>query len=203
MKKKTKIMVVQKPKHRVNVKLTFGVTTLEHVTEYKYLGITFTEDAKLNVAQEILYKKGLKAYYAMSNTLYSTKRCNVRNFLTCFKALIKPILMYGCEIWAIGLLENRKPKKFLSGQNYLLTAEKLEMKLLKYLLGVPRGASNIGVRCEMSNIPLRIYATSQILKFYYRLKLGCQNSLVNEFFKALCNNTLNPFSRFLTLLVDS
>ncbi len=73
-------MVVQKPKNRDNVKLTFGVTILEQVTEYKYLGITFTEDAKLNVAQEILYKKGLKAYYAMLNTLYSTKQCNVRTF---------------------------------------------------------------------------------------------------------------------------
>ncbi len=139
----------------------------------------------------------------MLNTLYSTKQCNVRTFLACFNALVKPILMYGCELWAPELLGTKKSKKFLSGQNYLITGEKLEMKLLKYLLGVPRGASNIGVRCEMSNTPLRIFATSQTLKFYYRLKLGCENRLVQDVFKTICDNTINPFSEFLTLLVDS
>ena len=56
---KTKIMVVQKGRNKSNVKLTFGQTTLEQVTEYKYLGIIFTENAQLDTAQEILFKKGL------------------------------------------------------------------------------------------------------------------------------------------------
>ena len=101
-----------------------------------------------------MFKKGLKAYYAMSNTLFSINRCNIRDCILCFEALIKPILMYGCEIWGPELLENKQPSKFLSGQNYLLAAEKLEMKLFKFLLGVPRGASNVGVRCELSHVPL-------------------------------------------------
>ncbi len=76
------------------------------------------------------------------------------------------------------------------------------MKMLKYLLELPGGASNIGVRCEMSNIPLHIYVISQILKFYYSLRLGCENILVQDTFKAICDTSLNPFSKFLTLLVD-
>ena len=74
-------------------------------------------------------------YYAMANTLYSISQCKIKNYLICFEALIKPILLYGCELWATKLLENRKPIKFLSGQNYLLAAE----KLLKFLLGVTGG----------------------------------------------------------------
>ena len=39
----TKVMVVQKPKNRVNVKLTLGATLLDRVTEYKYLGLTLLQ----------------------------------------------------------------------------------------------------------------------------------------------------------------
>ncbi len=67
----------------------------------------------------------------MANTLYSISQCNKKNYLICFEALINPILLYGCELWATELLENRKPIKYLFGQNYLLAAEKLEMKLLR------------------------------------------------------------------------
>ena len=199
---KTKVMLVQNSRIRNTAKLTFGGTTLEQVTQYKYLGITFNEYAQLNSAQDILFRKGLKAYYAMSNTLFSINQCNVKNYLACFEALIKPIIMYGCEIWATDLLENKKPNKFLSGQNHLITAEKLEIKLLKFLLGTPRGASNVGVRCEISQVPLRTFATSQILKYYNRLKLGSKNVLVQEVFQAICDSTVNPFSKFLTLIAD-
>ncbi len=54
----------------------------------------------------------------------------------------------------------------------------------------------------MGNAPLRTYATSQIIKFYQRLKLGSENSLVQDVFKAICENSFNPFSRFLSLLDD-
>ncbi len=76
------------------------------------------------------------------------------------------------------------------------------MKMLKFLLGLPNGASNVGVRCEFSLMPLRTYATSQILKYYQRLKLGSNNGLIQDVFTALCNTTINPFSNFLTMLSD-
>ena len=202
MKRKQRSCVLVNVKKQNMTKLTFGQTTLEQVDQYKYLGITFTENAQLGLAQEIIFKKGLKAYYAMLNTLYSMNQCNVRNYLACFQALVQPILMYGCEVWATEFLDQKVPKSFLSGQNHLLPSEKLEMKFMKYLLGLPRGASNIGVCCELSHMPLRTYATSQILKYYHRLKLGSQNLLVQNVFNAVCDKTINPFSKILTLLTD-
>ena len=76
------------------------------------------------------------------------------------------------------------------------------MKLHKFLLGVPTGASNIAVRTEISCIPLRIKISAQILKFYYRMKLGSMNDLLNQTFKNIADIALNPFARFLTLLTD-
>ncbi len=163
----------------------------------------FCENAKLDKAQELLYKKGLKAYFSMSNMLYSAKRANVKNFLVAFEALVKPILMYGCEIWGVDSMQDRSSIMIMSGQKVTLKAEKLELKILKHLLAVPKNTSNIAVRSEFGRLPLRYYALTQILKFYYRMKIGCKNELLVKVFKAISDTSVNPFSKILTTLVNS
>ncbi len=51
--------------------------------------------------------------------------------------------------------------------------------------------------------PIRQFISSQILKFYYRLKLGSSNKLLNNFFTNLYQLHHNPFSEFLTLLTNA
>ncbi len=138
----------------------------------------------------------------MSNVLFSAKRTNVKNYMTAFEALVKPIIMYGCELWGLESLQEKVPEKVLSGQKVLLMAEKLELKLLKFLLAVPASASNVGIRSEFGCTPLRFYAISQILKFYHRMKIGCKNTLLSDFFHAFSENSINPFSKILTTLVE-
>ncbi len=202
-KSKTKVMIFQKSRSNLQVNMNLDGHSLEQVKNYKYLGLTFNESGSLLEAQDILLKKGLKAYYSMSNMLYSAKRTNVSNYIKAFEALVKPIITYGCELWGLESLENRLSNKLLSGQNILIPAEKLEMKFLKYLLAVPKGTCNIAVRSELGRHPIRVYIISQILKYYYRIKLGCKNVLLNQLFNTLCDISINPFSRLLTTLVDS
>ena len=57
---KKKIMVVQTGRSHVEAVLTLN----------KYLDLMFCENAKLDKVQDLLYKKGLKAYFSMSNMLY-------------------------------------------------------------------------------------------------------------------------------------
>ncbi len=194
-------MVIQKRNSYTETKVTFDGEILEQVKQYKYLGLIFCDNTSLNIAQEMLYKKGLKAYYSMSNILYSAKRTNVNNYIMAFDALVKPILMYGCEIWGLESLQDKTPHNLLSGQRIVLMSEKLELKLLKFLLAVPKGTSNVGIRSEFGRLPLRFFALSQILKFYYRMKIGCKNKLLIDFFQAISSVTLNPFSKILTTLV--
>ncbi len=153
-------------------------------------------------AQEMLMKKAIKAYYAMQNILFSNKITHIRNHITAYSALVEPILLYGCEIWGVEALENKSNQKFLSGQHHILGAEKLEIKLYKFLLGVPNGTSNIGVRSEIAYTPMRIRVVSQILKFYYRMKLGSVNTLLDQTFINVSNIGINPFSKILALLAD-
>ncbi len=64
------------------------------------------------------------------------------------------------------------------------------------------GTSNIAVRAEISSIPMRIRASAQILKFYYRIILGSVNELLKQTFQNIVNISINPYSQFLTLLAD-
>ena len=69
--KKTKSMIVQtKNRNRCTEDFIYGDTKLEQVKTYKYLGITFSENTCMSLAQEILWKKVIKAYYAMQNILF-------------------------------------------------------------------------------------------------------------------------------------
>ncbi len=199
---KTKVMVFEKLRNKTVIDMYLNGYSLEQVNSYKYLGITFTDNGSLVEAQNVLLKKALKVYYCMSNMLYSAKRTNITSYTTAFDALVKPIVTYGCELWGLETLESKIPEKILSGQKILLPAEKLEMKFLKYLLGVHKGACNIAVRSELGKYPLRFYILSQILKYYYRVKLGCKNMMLNNLFNELCDISVNPFSKLLTLLVD-
>ncbi len=201
-KSKTKVMVFQKARSNIQVSLNLDGHTLEQVKMYKYLGLMFHENGSLSEAQNILFKKGLKAYYSMSYMLHSAKRTNVSSYITAFEALVKPIITYGCEVWGIESLECKTTNNLLSGQKILIPAEKLEMKFLKFLLCVPKGTCNIAVRSELGKYPIRFYVLSQILKYYYRLKIGNKNVLLGSLFNTLCDISINPFSRLLTLLVD-
>ncbi len=165
-------MICSKNRPQHDLQFIYNDRNLDIVHLYKYLGIVISDDASLKPAQNALTQKGLKAYYAMKNILYSANITNIKRYLSLFDSLVKPILTYGCEIWAVDLLQKKPPMKFLSGQHSLLNCEKIEMKIYKFLLGVPRGTSNIGVRAELLRFPLRYYISSQILKYYYRLKLG-------------------------------
>jgi hypothetical protein len=83
--------------YRLNFK--FNNAPLESVNEYKYLGIHFCASGSFSYAQEQLYKKGVKAYFKLTKDFLSMHP-SVKTSMHMFDHTIKPILLYGCEIWA-------------------------------------------------------------------------------------------------------
>ena len=71
----------------------------ECVQCFTYLGIEFSSDGSFHIAKKTLYKKALKVYFKISKTLEPSPQ--VDTMLHLFDHLIKPILMYGCEIWGV------------------------------------------------------------------------------------------------------
>jgi hypothetical protein len=68
------------------------------VTEFNYLGVTFTKNGKFKLAKQTNIEKATKAMYEV---IRGGKRHNlsIECVLDLFDKIVKPILLYGCEVW--------------------------------------------------------------------------------------------------------
>ena len=78
--------------------------------------------------------------------------------LTCL-ALISPILLYGSEIWGVDC----------NDQIEIDPAELVQIKFLKWLLGVNKYCSNNACRAETGKFPIKIEAQYRNFKFWLTL----------------------------------
>ena len=96
---KTKVLVFDKTGKLYKTEFRFNGELLENVREYKYLGVTFCISGSFSVASSELYKKALKGIFKLKSIFGSTcPKSSVAFHI--FDHTIKPILTYGCEIWA-------------------------------------------------------------------------------------------------------
>ena len=93
---KTKIMIFNNAGKFHNIDFNLNGVRLECVSRYKYLGVCFCLSGSFTYTQEDLYNKSLKAYFKFSKEFLSLKP-NIS--MHVFDHTIKPILLYGCEIW--------------------------------------------------------------------------------------------------------
>ena len=78
--------------------MTYTGNEIECVSQYKYLGIKFCASGSFSPAQKELYSKALKGYYKLRRDFISFGP-NVKNSIHVFDHIIKPILLYGSEVW--------------------------------------------------------------------------------------------------------
>ena len=78
--------------------LKYANENIEIVKKQTYLGIEMTSSARYTYAREILSKKATKIVFTIKRFLSNSdpSAVEVRNKL--FDALVKPVLLYGCEI---------------------------------------------------------------------------------------------------------
>lgn len=92
-----------------------------------------------------------------------------------FDHTIKPILLYGCEIWGTF---NTFSAKFRHGMQNLSfdqiyckqKAELLHQKFCKYILGVHKKSTNFAVLSELGRFPLHFNVIKAMIRYYDRLK---------------------------------
>ncbi len=196
--KKSQIMITHKRSYNHCEKITFGKSVLDYVKEYKYLGVIIKNTGSLALAQDQLSQKAIKAMFAIKQTLFQSNIFDPKSMLKCFDSMVKPIMSYGCEIWGLSCAEKTKDK-LLSVKKALFPCENIELRILKQILGVHKKSSNAAVFSEFGRVPLRLHIISQILKYFYRMKLQSKNLLLNEIFSNFPDNK-NPYSTLITLL---
>ena len=70
---------------------------LEIVKNFNYLGIIFTKTGNFSLTKKHLADKVLKAMYEALK-IGRTYKLSIKCLLDLFDKMIKPILLYGCEV---------------------------------------------------------------------------------------------------------
>ena len=167
-----------------------------------------TNNGNLTHGMKDLSEKACRAYQALRSTLahLDTKP---KLLIKLFDALIKPIALYGCEVWgSFGHKIALNDTKMFSDK---LPFEKLHLKFCKQTLQISRRSSNFAARAELGRRPLMYNILYAVIQYRLRLNrlgpdnltywaLKSQKSLINNSNKSL---TFNRFTDPLTTGVDT
>ena len=142
-----------------NYSFKYGVNKLNNVKSFQYLGMTLNPYGNFSLAREELKNVGLKALYKLRKEMGDNFRENIVLTIKLFDALISPILLYGSEIW--GVDRNDQVEKD--------PTELVQIKFLKWLLGVNKYSSDNACRAETGRFPMKIEAQYWNFKFWLTL----------------------------------
>ena len=175
---KTKVITFNQ-KYNDQFRFLYGNEVLETVYEYKYLGLTIHRTGTFKKAKTDLYNSALRAYFSIRSTQRHVK-FTPKLEIKLFDVMVKPILLYCCEIWGAFDI-NKKHCPDLANhilQNDQSSYEKLNIRLCKQALSLPRSASNFGSRAELGRMPISKSIMVAICKYFYRLQHVKQSDLL-------------------------
>lgn len=163
---KTKVMIFNKSGHFIKKhNFTINNNTLETSNSYNYLGILFTPSGKFKSACERLCDQASKAIFKLKQL---DLRNNIALALKLFNCLIRPILLYGSEVWGPYYAADLSEENIIS-KSEALPAEKILLRYCKFLLGVRRNSSNQAVRGELGQYGLLSTILPQSIKYWFSI----------------------------------
>ena len=174
---KTKYMVMNSKKKDGIPSPLINSAPLERVSEYCYLGIIVTASGSLERASQSLSNKGLGAMLNARNFINRTMvPPKVQHNL--FMTLVTPIINYGYQVWLPSssfiksLIKNYKAtRNLISSINLIFKQpfEKVQLRHLKYILGISRKATNVATTGETGVLPLFIKNIELCLRYLINL----------------------------------
>ena len=194
---KTKVLVFNKPLSKNIKKLSFSIdgNSIAVTNHYCYLGIEMSNTGSFAKAADVLYKKALKALFSVYSSI--DIRANLQNvplFLKLFDSLVKPVLLYGCEIWG---------SNTISSQNNC--TNKFTNKFYRTLLGVSRNSSVVGTHGELGRFPIHVNVHQAMLKYWFRLITLPGDRLAAHCYWTLLNSntTTDPWLNAIQSIINS
>ena len=85
-------------------------STFKRVEEFKYLGITLTNQNSIAEEMKSRLRSGNACYHSMQSLL-SSRLLSKNVKIKIYRTIILPVL-YGCETWSLTLREERKLRVF-------------------------------------------------------------------------------------------
>ena len=154
----------------------YNNSEIEIVTEVKYLGLLLSKTGSFIHAKIDLIKRASKSMFPVfkqSRLLNLSIDCQ----LDLFDKIVKPILIYGCEIWGFSNLD---------------ITERLHLKFCKYVLCVSKSTPNFIVYGQLGRYSLSISVKVRMLTFWANV-INCNTSKLTGilYLLASCNHNIN------------
>jgi exonuclease III len=174
---KTKTMVFNSRKS--NHVFTLGNYVLDNTDRICYLGFIITPSFKIKSVIKFLYDKANNAIFKLKSNLKYLSNLSVNTYLKIFDSVIKPIALYGAEVWGAYMHKTQNNEINL---NYVLEdvksmVEKLHIRTCKQILQVNKHASNYAVRFELGRVPLAVNIICKVLNYYINIENQHGNSI--------------------------
>ena len=163
---KTKVMVFGKRSKSEPTWFLNGVK-LEIVETYSYIGLTFNRHGNWNRAVSDQCNKAKRAIFSLYNNMKQFGNPDPKTMLKLFDSKIKPILLYGCELWGLD-----------GGENI----ESVASDYYRRLLGLRNNSSTFFARSEMGRLPLSLLVQCRVIKYWLKVVTHQQTAV----FKAYC-----------------
>ena len=152
---KTKVMVFRNGGIvKQTEKWTFQGTAIEIVSMYKYLGVYFTPKLIWSKTKEVLAKQSQKAASSIFRFQRLFGHFHPPDAFKLFDSMVKPIAVYGAEIW---------------GYAYSEEIEKIQTQFCKQYVGLKQKTADIFALGECGRYPLAVTYMTRCVKYWLRL----------------------------------
>lgn len=170
----------------------YGDILIEVVTKFNFLGLELGSNGKFSCTQNDLANRGLRAMYALQRRIGELVYPDIRMQLGLFDSLVKPVLLYGCEIW---------------GFHQARAVEKVHLKFLKWMLKAKRSTCNEMIYGELSRSPLLVERHFRIIVYWLKIVMNRCSCLVKNTYNLMVtadqeNNVMNWASLIRMLLFN-
>ena len=180
--KKTKVMVISKARVP-SCEVYVCNTKLDQVDKYMYLGIEFTNDGKMEQAQLSIKQRCLKAIFKLRSLLQDSS-VNPKLSMKLFDQMVKPIVLYGCEIWGVPTnlkIPTQGSMEKLLNKYESIPIEKMHMRYCKYAVGVHNRSTNYAILGDLGRYPISIDILRHILSFLRHVQMNeSKNNILQE-----------------------
>ena len=161
---KTKIVVFGSGSLPKNVKFTYEKIEIEIADSYKYLGIYLGRKGSFTMAKKHIAEQANKALFSLLKKIRSLSLpYDIQ--IDMFNKMIKPIILYGCEIWGLGNFD---------------VLERIQLKFYKYVFNLKKTTPSYMIYGELGVTPLYVDIQSRLISFWTKLVLNAEKAKLSS-----------------------
>ena len=160
----------------LELEFPFNGAPLPIKPSYVYLGLRFGDEQLCRTALPAAADKARKAMYALLGKSRAQGLHNVDLLCHLFDALVKPVLCYGCEVWAVDWVAAMcRSGNFCSGAG----EEQVHKPFLRHILDVCKSTSIAAIYKDLNRTPTPMFWLRMGAKLWNRALSRPQGDLLH------------------------